>query len=59
MKSFDPPLGLNRALKGSRRVTRVDFAIIAKSSPKIWFSCNKKNYLIRPNKNNTKENKNK
>ena len=29
------PLCLNKAEKGSRRVTRVDFAIIAKFSPKI------------------------
>ena len=28
------PLGLNKAQKGSRRVTRVDFTRIAKFSPK-------------------------
>ena len=34
-RSLALPLGLNKAQKGSRRVTRVDFAIIAKFSPKI------------------------
>ena len=34
-RRLDLPLGLNKAQKGSRRVTRVDFAIIAKFSQKI------------------------
>ena len=41
-KHLSLPLGLNKAQKGSRRVTKVDFSIIAKFSPKIWFSCNNK-----------------